>query len=530
MRINMLEALSDNITVDPQKCTTCGTCVERCIIDNLRLKLAPCGQACPLKVNCQGYVQLILRGLEEEALEMVERELPFPAILGRLCSAQCEANCHRKIIDGQAVAIRTLKRYVSDLATDAPSRVPDKATETGKHCAVVGSGPAGMLAAFDLLVKGHAVSMYDAEQEPGGMLRWAIPAFRLPGEVLAAEWAKLTALGVSFFGGQTMGRDISLQQLNDQHDAVIVATGCPRPKHLGIEGEDADGVIHALDLLHQIRDNQRPQMGQNIVVIGGGDVALDAAQTALRLGAERVLTVSLESRDILPASAEALELAEREGVELDGSWGPTRILTKNGRVSDVELQRCLAVFDALGRFAPRFDECSLKTVPADTVIIAIGQEQDPALADEADGCDPMTLRKGDQPIFWAGDVVGGSSTIVEAMASGRWAAESVHRLFSGQHMTYGRAYPGPIETEFEIDTSRGSADGRVSPKWLPFAGSGRFGEVETVLTETEARREAGRCYGCGAPFGKYRTCWFCLPCEVECPHDALWVQIPYLLR
>jgi formate dehydrogenase major subunit len=142
----------------------------------------------------------------------------------------------------------------------------------------------------------------------------------------------------------------------------------------------------------------------------------------------------------------------------------------------------------------------------------------------------MTLRKGDQPIFWAGDVVGGSSTIVEAMASGRWAAESVHRLFSGQHMTYGRAYPGPVETEFEIDTSRGSADGRVSPKWLPFAGSGRFGEVETVLTETEARREAGRCYGCGAPFGKYRTCWFCLPCEVECPHDALWVQIPYLLR
>ncbi|MDH3883493.1 MAG: hypothetical protein OET63_04705, partial [Desulfobacterales bacterium] len=156
MRINILEALSDNITVDSQKCTTCGICVERCILDNLRLKLAPCRQACPLNVNCQGYVQLILRGLEEEALEMVERELPFPAILGRLCSAQCEGNCHRKNIEGQAVAIRTLKRYVSDLATDAPSRVPAKAPETGKHCAVVGAGPAGMLAAFDLLVKGHA--------------------------------------------------------------------------------------------------------------------------------------------------------------------------------------------------------------------------------------------------------------------------------------------------------------------------------------------------------------------------------------
>ena len=443
-------------------------------------------------------------------------------------SAQCEGNCHRKTIEGQAVAIRTLKRYVSDLAADASSRIPAKASQTA-NIVPWWEPVAGMLAAFDLLVKGHAVTLYDAERDR----RHAAlghPAFRLPGEVLAVEWAKLKALGVSFFGGQTLGRDISLEQLNDRHDAVIVATGCPRPKQLGIEGEDADGVIHALDLLRQVRDNQRPQMGQSVVVIGGGDVALDAAQTALRLGAERVLTVSLESRDILPASPEALELAEREGVELDGSWGPTRILSQNGRVSEVELQRCLAVFDSLGRFAPRFDECSLNSVPADTVIIAIGQVQDPALADRADGCDPMTLREGDQPIFWAGDIVGGSSTIVEAMASGRRAAESVHRLFSGQHMTYGRAYRGPIETEFEIDTSRGSDARRVSPKWLPFAGPERFGEVETVLTEAEAHREAGRCYGCGAPFGKYRTCWFCLPCEVECPHDALWVQIPYLLR
>jgi NADPH-dependent glutamate synthase beta subunit-like oxidoreductase len=499
-------------------------------MDNLRLKLAPCRQVCPLNVNCQGYVQLILRGREEEALEMVERELPFPAILGRLCSAQCEGSCHRKNIEGQAVAIRTLKRYVSDLATGTASRVPAKAPDTGKHCAVVGAGPAGMLAAFDLLVRGHAVSVYDAEHEPGGMLRWAIPTFRLPGEVLEAEWAKLKTLGVRFIGGQSLGREISLEQLSDRHDAVIVATGCPRPKRLGIEGEDAAGVMHALDLLRQVRDNQRPQMGRNVVVIGGGDVALDAAQTALRLGAEHVLTVSLESRDILPASAEALELAEREGVELDGSWGPTRILTQNGRIAEVELQRCLAVFDALGRFAPRFDECSLKSVPADTVIIAIGQTRDPVLTDKAAGCDPVTLRMDNQPVFWAGDIVGGPSTIVEAMASGRRAAESVHRLFSGQHMTYGRAYPGPIETEFEIDTSRGSDAERVAPQWRPFTTQSGFQEVEKVLTMEAARTEAGRCYGCGAPFGKYRTCWFCLPCEVECPHDALWVEIPYLLR
>ena len=530
MRINMLESLSDNITVDPQKCTACGICVDRCVLDNLRLKMAPCRQACPLDLNCQGYVQLILRGREAEALEMIEQDLPFPSILGRLCSAQCEDNCHRKKIQGQAVAIRALKRYVSKIAAEIPIRIPVKAPASGKHCAVVGAGPAGMIAAFDLLVKGHAVTVYDAAPEPGGMLRWAIPAFRLPGEVLTAEWAKLQALGVDFVGGQRLGRDIRLKHLKDRHNAVIVATGCPRPKRLGIPGEDSVGVLYALDFLRQVRENRLPQVGRNVVVIGGGEVALDAAQTALRLGAERVLTVSLESRDILPASLEALDLAEREGVELDGSWGPTRILTRNGRVLGVELQRCLAVFDALGRFAPRFDDCSLKTVDADTVIIAIGQQRNPTLAGQAARCDPLTLRMGNQTIFWAGDAVAGPSTIVAAMASGRRAAESVHRLLSGQHLTYGRTYPGPIETEFEIDTAGGSDDRRTAPKWTEVKGPGQFGEVEAVLSEAEARREAGRCYACGTPFGKYRTCWFCLPCEVECPHDALWVQIPYLLR
>ncbi len=530
MRINMLESLSDNITIDPQKCTTCGACVDRCILDNLRLKLAPCRQACPLKVNCQGYVQLILRDREDEALEMVERELPFPAILGRLCSAQCEDNCHRKQIEGEAVAIRALKRYVSDLAENDDLRLPEKAAATGKHCAVVGAGPAGMLAAFDLLVKGHAVTVYDAEQEPGGMLRWAIPAFRLPDEVLSAEWAKLTALGVTFAGGQSLGHDISLGKLTADYDAVILAIGCQRSKRLQIEGENADGVIHALGMLRTVRDGQRPEMGKDVVVIGGGDVALDAAQSALRLGAERVLVVSLESRDILPASVESLMQAESEGVELDGSWGPTRLVVQDGRVTDVELQRCTAVFDSLGCFAPLYDDCTLKTVPADTVVIAIGQERDPDFTADADSCNPLTLQTADQNVFWAGDAVGGPSTIVEAMASGRRAAESVHRVFTGQHLVYGRSYPGPFETQFEIDISRGSDARRILPSWRLLAGKGVFEEVEKGLTEKEARQEAGRCYGCGAPFGKYRTCWFCLPCEVECPHDALWVQIPYLLR
>jgi len=529
-RSNFLEALADNIKIDPDKCVQCGICVDTCILDNLRMKLAPCRQACPLGVNCQGYVQLILRGSDEAALQMVERELPFPAILGRLCSAQCEQKCHRKEIEGEAVAIRYLKRYVSDIAESGESRVREKDPPSGKHCAVVGAGPAGMLAAFDLLVKGHKVTIYDAEDEPGGMLRWAIPTFRLPDKVFVDEWAKLTALGVTFVGGKVLDRDISRKELIKNHNAVVLATGCPRPKHLGIDGEKAEGVIYALDLLKQVRRGRQPDIGKNIVVIGGGEVALDAAQTALRLGAEKVLIVSLESRDIMPASKEALMLAESEGVILDGSWGPTRILTENGRATHVELQQCLAVFDSLGRFAPRFDECSLKTEPADTVIIAIGQERDPDLVESADSCDPLTLQSNAPSVFYAGDAVGGSSTIVEAMASGRQAAVSVDRYLKGEHLRFNRAYAGPFVTDFEIDTRRGSQTNRITPTINICKGLGGFTEIEQPYREEQARMEAQRCYSCGNPYGRYRTCWFCLPCEVECPEEALWVEVPYLLR
>jgi NADPH-dependent glutamate synthase beta subunit-like oxidoreductase len=475
-------------------------------------------------------VQLILRGQDQEALEMVERDLPFPGILGRLCSAQCEQHCHRKKIEGEAVAIRALKRYVSESASRSQSRLPQKALDSGKHCAVVGSGPAGMLAAFDLLVKGHRVTVYDSEKEPGGMLRWAIPVFRLPEEVFENEWTKLVSLGVRFKGEKALGRDIHMDELSDRYDAVIIAVGCPKPKRLGIEGEDAAGVIYALDFLRQVRAGRPPAIGNRIVVIGGGDVALDAAQTALRMRAHQVLVISLESREIMPAGIEALKQAEAEGVKLDGAWGPYRILTNNGRVSEVELKRCLAVFDNFGRFAPQFDECSIKKVPADTVVIAIGQEQSSDLGCSPAACDPVTLQSADPKVFWAGDAVKGPSTIIEAMASGRCAAESVHRLLSAQHLFYGRSYIGPYESDFEIDTSRGSDVRRAALPLRLYTEKEPFEEIEKTLNMTTARQEAGRCYGCGAPFGKYRTCWFCLPCEVDCPHDALWVEIPYLLR
>ena len=474
MRNTILEALSDNIVIDQDKCIYCGECVETCILDNLRMKLAPCRQACPLGVNCQGYVQMILRGQDAEALEMVERKLPFPGILGRVCSAQCETGCHRGQVGDAPVAIRALKRFV-DSKRPAGLPVPESAPASGKSCAVVGSGPAGMMAAWELMQKGHAVTIYDADTQPGGMLRWAIPEFRLPSQVLDQEFTRLQAMGLKYQGGQALGKELSLDSLSEKHDAVILAMGCPQSKRLGIEGEVSQGVLHALPLLRAVREGQTPQVGAKVVVIGGGDVAVDCAQTALRLGAAQVTMVSLESGSEMPASQEALAMAQAEGVVLEGSWGPTKILHAGGRAVGLELQRCLAVFDNFGRFAPTFDECALNEIEADTIIVAIGQERDiQALGGDLPGCDELTLQTEQENVFMAGDLHKGPSTIVEAMASGREAAESVHRLFTNQHLGYGRAYPGPIETQFDIDTERGSDAKRTAPPMAYFLRQIRF--------------------------------------------------------
>lgn len=531
MRNTILEALSDNIVIDKDKCVFCGECVNTCILDNLRMKLAPCRQACPLGVNCQGYIQLILRKETGRALEIIERDLPFPSILGRICSAPCEQGCYHQKTDGQPLAIRALKRYAASMAEKDELPVPALAEPSGFACVIVGSGPAGMTAAWDLMIKGHAVTMIDGENEPGGMLRWAIPSFRLPGNILDREFTRLKAMGMVFTGRTKLGKDISLDTLARDYHAVIIAAGCAKSRYLGIEGEELPGVFHALPLLKSVRAGHAPDIGKNTVVIGGGHVAVDCAQTARRLGADTVTLISLENSDGLPAGKESLEMAQAEGIIFDPCWGPTRIVGKHGKVSALEMQRCLSVFDPSGRFSPRFDECSLKMIDADTVIIAIGQERDPDLfAGPVPDHDPLTLQTKWENVFIAGDVRTGSSTAVDAMASGRQAATSVHRLFNKENLSYGRRYQGPIETEFAIDTSRAVKGMRVP---LPWKRSGKpvdFHEIEQVLTDEQARKEAGRCYSCGAPFGKYRTCWFCLPCEVECPTDALWVEIPYLLR
>jgi NADPH-dependent glutamate synthase beta subunit-like oxidoreductase len=535
--LNLLESLSDNIVIDKTKCTFCGICIETCILDNLRMKLAPCRGACPLGVNCHGYVQLIARGEEDKALELLRETNPFPGILGRICAQPCEAACHRKVVTGEGVAIRALKRYLTEIGGDTPIPNSPPSRDSGQRVAIIGSGPTGLMAALDLRLKGHGVNVFEAEDEPGGMLRWAIPEFRLPLPVLEQETNRLKEMGVQFECGVALGRDRSLANLKTQFDAIVIAIGCGKPISLNLKGEELPEIYYGLPFLRGVRAGQPPAVGKTVIVIGGGNVALDSAQTAFRLGASDVTMVCLESREEMPAFAWALEEALTEGIKLDCSWGPVRFLSENGRLKAVELQVCKSVFDHDGAFCPSFESSQTKTLPADTIILAVGQRRDVDSLEKAgltvEGLrivDPLTLQTSDEMIFLAGDVYRGPTSVVQAMADGRAVAESVHRWLMREDLHYGRSYRGPVETEFEIDVRTGSnLTRRQIPRRL-IRGQGDFSEVEMAFDEATARQEAGRCYSCGEPFGKFRTCWFCLPCEIECPHEALRVDIPYLLK
>jgi NADPH-dependent glutamate synthase beta subunit-like oxidoreductase len=440
-------------------------------------------------------------------------------------------------MEGQAVAIRSLKRYLADQDSEAGSWLPEMAKDSGKKVAVIGSGPAGMMAAYDLRVRGHQATIFESEKAPGGMLRWAIPEFRLPSEILEKEFELLTNMGVRIEYGITIGREKSLETLKQEFQAIIVATGCSQHATLEIDGEALQGVHHGLPFLKEIREGKLPTIGKKVVVIGGGNVAVDSAQSAVRLGAEEVTMVTLETDEALPAYPWAVEGAVSEGVKIQCSWGNPTFVSTDDVLIGIEFQRCLQVFDECGCFMPSFDDCQLNHIDADTAIVAIGQRPDTRLFEAANlakqgtvSYEPLTLQTPDEMIFVAGDVASGPSSVVEAMAKGREAAESVNRFLNGEHLRYGRAYAGPVETDFEIDTRNAATHKRIQIPQHQCTGRGDFQEVEQGLDAETARKEAQRCYSCGQPFGKYRTCWFCLPCEVDCPYEALWVEIPYLLR
>jgi NADPH-dependent glutamate synthase beta subunit-like oxidoreductase len=403
------------------------------------------------------------------------------------------------------MAICDLKRFAADQDTSLWRSGVQSVSSTGKQVAIVGSGPAGLTAAYYLTVLGHAVTVLEEQPEPGGMLRWGIPAYRLPTEVLKNEIDKLLSVGVELKTNTVVGRDVSLQDLQSQYDAILLAVGAPLARRIPVEGADADGVLWGMDFLRDVRKGSEVKVEKRVLVIGGGGVAMDVALTALRMGAEEVQVACLESREEMPANEWEVEEAVEEGVILHPTWGPQRIVSDNGTSKRVDLVCCTSVFDEQGRFSPCFDDAQTTSIETDTVILAVGQSSDLSFV-EGSGvqtkegllqADEDTLETEVAGVFVAGEVLSGPSMVIDAIHMGRRAATSIDKHLGGE---------GDIEQALlppeELDPAMGrqeafAALARVPMPALPVEQRHQgFDEVYLGYDEEMARQEASRCLRC----------------------------------
>jgi len=476
-----------------------------------RAGTSPCTYSCPAGIKAHGYVSLARSGEYEKAFQLVLETTPLVGSLGRACYAPCEDECTRGELEG-SLPIRQIKRFLADrhyANADGPG--VDAGAETDKSVAIVGSGPAGLTAAWQLRLRGHRVKIFEAAPEPGGAMRLSIPSYRLPAEVVERDVANVTALGVEI---ETNARIDDLEALRrDGFDAVLLATGTPVPVSLGVPGEELDGVSPALDFLRGVKLGDAPDFsGKRVVVIGGGNVAIDAARSALRLGASEVHEVSLESRPQMPAYEFEVAEAVAEGVVLHDSWGIRGFAGEAG-VSAVELKRCTTVFGADGRFNPQYDEADTDELACDVAIVAIGMRRERDVK-----VDPATTQSAEQPwLFAAGDVVAGPTKIVDAVGAGRRAAFMLDRHLRGESLT---AVPfderlSAVEHDDVLRRQRShSRRDSLAPALVLASHPTDFAELEPGLSEEEIRASAGRCLDCG-------VCSECHECISVCPAGAI---------
>lgn len=535
--------------VDPAKCTACGECSKACPIDvpnvfDERLRertsafklypqampsayaidkrgTAPCKATCPAHVSIQGYIALINKGKYREALELFKTFHPFPAVCGRICHHPCEGICTRGDVE-EPLAIQYLHRFIADRdLSSGETYIPEVPENLDKKIAVIGSGPAGLSAAYFLRLQGYQVTVFEKLPVAGGMMAVGIPAYRLPRDILASEIKVVEDMGVEIKTGVTFGKDITLKSLEeDGYSATFLATGLHLSRGLGVENEDLPGILKGVDFLREVALGNKVEVGKETIVVGGGNVAIDVALTARRCGAEKVKLVCLEKRDEMPAWDYEIEEALEEGVEIINSLGPNKFVEKDGKLSGLEFKACTSVFNENGAFSPQYDANDLTTLDADTVIVAIGQAADISFAD-SEGIaknergnlqlNPLTLETPVKGLFVGGDVSYGPKSVVEAVESGKNAAESIHRYLNGMDLSEGRendwSYEKP-ETEGEIEISR------VPMRNKPVEERSGFDEISMGFTEEEARKEAERCLKCG-------ICSECYQCVDACLAGAI---------
>ena len=569
--------------VESEKCVACGRCVENCPAGAVKLgqKLctqdgsieyprqelpdevkwgpekwaidyrdknrincydtgtAPCKTACPAHIAVQGYLKLAAQGKYREALQLIKRENPFPAVCGRICNRRCEDACTRGTVD-QAVAIDEVKRFIAQQDLDAETRfVPEKVIpkvdgEFSEKIAVIGGGPAGLSCAYYLAEKGYRPTVFEKESRPGGMLMNAIPSFRLEKDVVEAEIDVLRQLGVEFRCGVEVGRDVTIPQLRERgYRGFYLAVGLQHGGALAIPGGDAANVRAGVDFMRDVNLREEKSLSGRVVVIGGGNIAADVARTAVRCGAEKVTLYCLEGYDEMPMGEEDRSECEREGVEIYAGFGPKEITVEDGRAVSMAFVKCLRVKDDSGRFAPVYDESTVQVTPCGTVLYCIGQKPDwgtllTGTAVELDGrglvqADPVTYQTAEKDIFAGGDVYTGQKFAIDAIAAGKEGAVSLHRYVQGATLTIGRNRRQFIELDkknalIAVDSYDSTPRQRIG---YNDALRRTFKDERVAFTEEQVRAETARCLGCGASIVDPNKCIGCGVCTTKCAFDAI---------
>ena len=501
---------------------------------------APCKTACPAHIGIQGYLQLAKEGRYEDALALIKKDNPLPAVCGHVCNRRCEDACTRGTID-EAVAIDEVKRFIAERDLNAETRfIPKKTIPSLKggfkeKIAIIGAGPAGLSCAYFLALTGYKPTIFEKNAEPGGMLRYGIPSYKLEKDLLAAEIDVIRQLGVEIRCGVEVGKDVTIEDLREQgYKGFYAAIGCQRGRKPGISGENAEGAYTAVDFLRKAGGSESFQLEGDVVVVGGGNVAIDAARVSSRCSDAKISMFCLETREKMPASNEEIEEALEEGIELNCGWGPKEILEEDGHVRGVVFKKCTRVFDAQGRFSPEYDENDTVTVPCRHVIFSVGQAIDwghmldnlhvelrpngGALANK------LTYQTSEPDIFVGGDVYTGPKFAIDAIAAGREGAVSLHRyVHENCTLTIGRNRRDFIELDKEnikVETYDSSSR-QIPPKADVKEQAKTFRDLSQSLSEEQVKKETSRCLSCGASVVDPNKCIGCGICTTKCMFDAI---------